>query len=60
MEARVTEDCIACERCVEICPVVFQMGTEFAEVKTSPVPDEYEDDVREAADECPTDAIIVE
>ena len=60
MKAKVTDECIACERCVEICPAVFEMGDEFAKVKTDPVPAEYEDDVREAADQCPTDAIIVE
>jgi ferredoxin len=60
MKAKVTEDCIACERCVEICPEVFEMGEELAEVKEDPVPEEYEDAVQEAADECPTSAIIVE
>ncbi|MDD5459135.1 MAG: ferredoxin [Phycisphaerae bacterium] len=60
MKANVTDECIACDRCVEICPVVFEMGDEFAEVKIDPVPAEYEDDVREAAGQCPTDAIIVE
>jgi len=60
MKAKVTDECIACERCVEICPAVFEMGDELAKVKTDPVPAEYEDDVREAADQCPTDAIIVE
>lgn len=60
MRTRVTEDCIACERCVEICPEVFEMGEVYAEVKEDPVSEEYYDSVREAADECPTAAIIVE
>jgi len=59
MKAEVTEDCIACGRCVEICPEVFAMGQDIAEVKANPVPSECEEAVREAADECPTDAIIV-
>ena len=60
MKTQVTEDCIACNRCVEICPEVFEMGDELAEVKVDEVPSDYEDAVREAADECPTSAIIVE
>ena len=60
MRATVTEDCIACERCVEICPEVFEMGEEFAEVKVDEVGEEYEAAVQDAADECPTSAIIVE
>jgi ferredoxin len=60
MNARVTEDCIACEQCVEICPEVFDMGDEFAEVIVDEIPEEYEEDVQEAAEVCPTEAIIVE
>jgi ferredoxin len=60
MKATVTEECIACERCVEICPEVFEMGDEFAEVKANPVPAEHEEAVQEAADECPTQAIELE
>jgi ferredoxin len=59
MKTKVTEDCIACGRCVEICPEVLEMGSDVAEVKADPVPSECEDAVREAADECPTVAIIV-
>jgi ferredoxin len=60
MKARVTEDCIACSRCVEICPEVFEMGEDMAHVKVDEVPKEYEDAVQEAADECPTSAIVIE
>ena len=60
MKATVTEECIACQRCVEICPEVFQMGDEYAEVQKDPVPPECEDAAREAAEECPTDAIVLE
>jgi len=59
MKVSITEDCIACERCVEICPEVFEMGETYAEVKVDDVPPEYEDEVREAADECPVSAIII-
>lgn len=60
MKAKVTEECIACERCVEICPEVFQMGEDIAEVKVDEVPEGKEDAVRQAAEECPTSAIEVE
>jgi len=59
MQAIVTDECIACERCVEICPAVFEMGDEYARVTASPVPPAEEAAVREAADECPTAAIEI-
>lgn len=60
MKAQVTEDCIACGRCVDICPEVFEMGDEYAEVKMDVIPEEYAAAVQESADECPTAAIIIE
>jgi len=60
MKARVTEDCISCGRCVEICPEVFEMGEDKAFVKVGEIPEEYQDAAQEAADECPTSAIIIE
>ena len=60
MKVKITEDCIACGRCVEICPEVFEMGEQFAELKTGINPEKYEKAVREAADECPVSAIIIE
>jgi ferredoxin len=60
MKAHVTEDCVACGRCVEIGPEVFEMGEDIARVKTDPIPKEYEAATQEAADECPTSAIVVE
>ncbi|MGD2174926.1 MAG: ferredoxin [Candidatus Brocadiaceae bacterium] len=60
MRVEITEDCIACGLCVDICPEVFDMGDEFAELIVDEVPEEYEEAVRDAAAECPTEAIIVE
>jgi ferredoxin len=59
MKATITEDCISCGQCVEICPEVFEMGEEIAKAKVDPVPADCQDAVREAAGECPTSAIIV-
>ena len=60
MKAEVTEDCIACGLCVDTCPDVFEMGDEFAEVIVDEVPEECEDAVVQAAEECPTEAILIE
>lgn len=61
MRAKIDEDlCTACELCVDTCPDVFEMGDDFAVVKVDPVPAEYEDCAREAADDCPAEAIIIE
>lgn len=60
MRVEVTEDCIACGLCVDTCPEVFEMGEEFAEVIVDEVPEDCEDAVYDAAEECPTEAIIIE
>ena len=52
--------CNGCGNCVEICPNVFQMNKEFAEVKEPLVPGEDEEECRHAADNCPTSAIKIQ
>lgn len=52
--------CTGCELCVETCPDVFEMDADIAVVKTEQVPDDAEDSARQAADECPVEAITVE
>ena len=53
--------CDGCALCVESCPEVFDMGDDdLAHVKMTRVPPDLEDAVREASDECPTDAIPIE
>jgi ferredoxin len=60
MKATVTEECIACGLCVDTCPEVFEMGDQLAEVIVDEVPEDAEERCREAADGCPTEAIIIE
>jgi ferredoxin len=60
MKVSITEDCIACGLCVDTCPEVFEMGEEFAQVLVEEVPPEHEEAVQQAAEECPTEAILVE
>lgn len=50
--------CIACGLCASICPKVFRMGDEKAEVIDGAKCDGPE--CKEAADACPTEAIKVE
>ncbi|MDJ0765610.1 MAG: ferredoxin [Myxococcota bacterium] len=56
------EECTGCEECVEAVDAVFAMTEdgELAKVKVDVVPPNLEDDVKEAADDCPAEAIIVE
>jgi len=54
------EVCTGCEQCTETCPEVFQMDGDVAVVKVEVVPAEVEDSARQAADECPVEAITIE
>jgi ferredoxin len=61
MKVRVDPElCTVCMTCVDDVPEVFEMGEEVAEAKTPVVPPELEDAVREVADACPAEAIIIE
>ena len=54
------ELCTACELCVDTCPEIFEMGDDTATVKVDTVPEDQEDCVREAAENCPVEAIQIE
>ena len=56
-EIQVTEECIGCESCVELCPEVFEMEDDKAIVKD---PSSTAECVQEAIDTCPVEAIIRE
>jgi ferredoxin len=56
-----SELCSGCGPCVEICPEAFELSDEgVAVVKLDPIPSEVEDACREAAEDCPTEAISIE
>lgn len=60
MIVRIDDTCTACGLCVDTCPEVFELGEDMAQVIVDEVPEEYEDAVQEAAEECPVEAIILE
>lgn len=59
MEVTVNEDCILCGFCADLCPEIFVLGDEIADVMVEEIPPEHEDCCREAADNCPTEAIDI-
>ena len=53
--------CIGCGICEGIVPEVFSLQNEpYAEVLLDPIPEEFQDAVREASEECPETAISIE
>lgn len=62
MKANVDKDtCIGCGLCPSICPEVFDMDDDGKAVAISPdVLQENEDGAKEAAENCPVNAISVE
>ena len=61
MKAKVDPDlCTGCELCVQTCPEVFEMEDDLAVTKVDEVPTDAEETCRQAAEECPVEAIIIE
>lgn len=61
MKAKVDENlCTGCGLCADTCPEVFEMGDATANVKLETIPTDLEDTTREAAENCPVEAITLE
>lgn len=64
IEMKVTVDkdlCIGCGVCEGTCPEVFSLANEpYAEVLLDPIPEEFQQACRDAAADCPADAIKIE
>ncbi|HHT9125177.1 MAG TPA: ferredoxin [Candidatus Brocadiia bacterium] len=60
MRAKVDPDiCTGCELCTQTCPEVFEMQGDKAVAITGDVPEEVIETCRQAAEECPVEAIIL-
>ena len=59
MKVHVDPDlCISCGACVDICPDVFDWNEDgIAQEQVDEVPEDFEDQAKEAVESCPTDAI---
>ncbi len=61
MKVKVDADaCTGCELCVDTSPEVFEMKDGTATAKTDAVPPAAEASAREAAENCPVEAIKIE
>ena len=52
--------CTGCGACSDDVPDVFSLSDDIAEVIAPEVPEDLEDAVQQAAEDCPVEAIIVE
>src|SRR3989304_2638042 len=58
MKVRIDADlCTGCGLCSDSVPEVFEMGSDVAVVKPGPIPQDKEGAVRDAASDCPAEAI---
>jgi len=62
MKVTVTENCMGDRRCNDLCPEVFEYDEDELKsmVKFDKIPEKYQDIVRQAAEECGAQAIIIE
>ncbi|MFO8234047.1 MAG: ferredoxin [Bacteroidales bacterium] len=57
----IEEGCTACALCEDICPEVFELGDrEEAIVRPDADLSAYEDEIKEAAESCPVEVILLE
>lgn len=54
------EKCIGCTLCTQVCPEVFKMDDDKSVAYMNPVPEEVKHACKEAADQCPVNAITID
>ena len=54
------EACTGCGLCAETCPEVFELTDDVASVIVDQVPEDSMDTCKQAAEECPLEAISIE
>jgi len=54
------DECTACGLCETTCPDVFELGDDVATVKDDADLGANEELIKQAADECPVEAILVD
>ncbi|MGD9335501.1 MAG: ferredoxin [Desulfobacterales bacterium] len=62
MKVTVTENCMGDRRCNDLCPEVFEYDEDELKsmVKFEEIPEKYQEIVRQAAEECGAQAIMIE
>ncbi len=61
MRIQIDKDlCIGCEACVELIPDILEMVDDVAAVSVEVIPEDLEEEAVEAAEACPTGAILIE
>ncbi|NQU39571.1 MAG: ferredoxin [Lentisphaerae bacterium] len=61
MKATIDSDaCVGCGLCPDTCSAVFEMDGDLARVTVEDVPIGEEDACRDAAQNCPVDAIMID
>ena len=54
------DTCTGCGLCPDICPEMFEMKGDKAQAKKDMVPEELADQVQDAAESCPVEAICTD
>ena len=62
MKVTITENCMGDRRCNDLCPEVFEYDEDQLKsmVKFDKIPEKYQEIVKQAAEECGAQAIIIE
>ena len=60
MKAMINDNCTGCGTCEDICPEVFEVTDDSARVKEEEIPENLQESCRQAAEECPVEAIDIE